>query len=166
MDDDEISCQVPQRALSGRSGDTIYCHLLIEISRFSSTAQKQLSSARALRQSPDQLIETVRGLNKELDKLKSSAKHHICLDGQLEDSQLPQNITLSQAQSLQSHYICLVLDINTPLTYPWSGISSYTEQDTAAAAQIENSCDAVAQVSRSAILATRQRRVDASCSAL
>lgn len=149
----------------GRPGDTIYCHILIEMMQLCSTAKKSLSSARAaLRQTPDQLIETVRDLNKELDELKRSTQNKLCLDGSA--SQLPKGITLRQAQSLQFHYFSPVLDINTPSTYPWSGIYTYAKKDRAAFAQVETSCNAVAHASRSTILATRQIRIDASCSAL
>jgi hypothetical protein len=165
MEDDEISCEVPQSALSGQEGDTMYCQILIELMLQSSTAKKRLSSARALRQTPSQLIETVRDLNKELDELKRAVQNKICLDGPLEVSKLPKGITLRQAQSLQSHYFCIVLDINTPVAHPWSCISSYAKQDMIASTQLEKSCNAVAQASRSAILATREIRVDASCSA-
>jgi hypothetical protein len=174
MDDDEISCQIPATAMSGRPGDTTYCHILIELMRLSSTARKRLASARALRQTAEQLLETVRDLNNKLDRLKRSTQHRFCLDAPvpLEDfsssTSLPeQAVTLRQAQSLQSHYFCLVLDINTPLAYPWSGMCTHSKRlDVAAFAQMEASWNAVAQAARSGILATRQIRVDASCSAL
>ena len=166
MDDDEISCPVPESALSGRLGETLYCHILIRVMQLCSTAKKRLSSARALRQSPAQLIETVRDLNAELAELKQSTELKIFLDSPLDVAQLPGDITLRQAQSLQYHYVSLVLDINTPLTYPWSGIYSYARQDSTALSQIEASCNSVAQASRCAILATRQIRFDPSCSAL
>jgi hypothetical protein len=134
--------------------------------RLCSTTKKRLSSAKALRQTHAQLIETVRSLSQQLDALKHSIQHIIILDAPLELDQLPQGMTLRQAQSLQAHYFSLVLDINTPLTYPWSGVRESVEQDMAALAQIEASCNAVAIVSRAAILATRQIRVDASCTAL
>ncbi|KAJ9610300.1 hypothetical protein H2200_005077 [Cladophialophora chaetospira] len=166
MDDDEISCQTPENASSGRPGDTIYCHMLIKLMQLSSTAKKRLSSARGLRQTPEQLIETVHDLGAKLDELKSSTQHQFCLDGPLEVSQLPNDLTLRQAQSLQYHYFCLVLDINTPLAYPWSGICTYAKHNKSAFDQIKISLNLVAEASRSAILATRQIRIDASCSAL
>jgi hypothetical protein len=130
-----------------------------------STAKKSLSSARAaLRQTPDQLIETVRDLNKELDELKRSTQNKLCLDGLASCQRV--SITLRHAQSLQFHYFSPVLDINTPSTYPWSGVYTYAKKDRAAFAQVETSCNAVAHASRSTILATRQIRIDASCSAL
>lgn len=134
--------------------------------RLCSTTKKRLSSAKALRQTPAQLIETIRSLTQELDALKYSIQHIIVLDAPLEPSQLPQGMTLRQAQSLQAHYFSLILDINTPLAYPWSGVRESVDQDMAALAQIEASCNAVASVSRAGILATRQIRVDASCTAL
>lgn len=157
---------MPEKALSGQVNDTIYCHVLIELMRLCSTTKKRLSSAKALRQTPAQLIETIRSLTQELDALKYSIQHIIVLDAPLEPSQLPQGMTLRQAQSLQAHYFSLILDINTPLAYPWSGVRESVDQDMAALAQIEASCNAVASVSRAGILATRQIRVDASCTAL
>lgn len=153
-------------SLSGQLNDTIYCNVLIELMRLCSATKKRLSSAKALRQTPAQLIETVRSLSQELDALKHSMQHIIVLDAPIELAQLPQGMTLRQVQSLQAHYFSLVLDINTPLAYPWSGVRESVEQDMAALAQIEASCNAVANVSRVAILATRQIRVDASCTAL
>lgn len=134
--------------------------------RLSSTTKKRLSSAKALRQTPAQLIETVRSLSQELDALKKSLQHIIVLDAPIELSQLPQGTTVRQAQLLQAYYFSLVLDINTPLAYPWSGVRESVEQDMTALAQIEASCNAVANVSRAGILATRQIRVDVSCTAL
>ena len=134
--------------------------------RLCSSTRKRVSSAQALRQTPAQLIETVRSLNQELDALKSSVGQSFSLDAPLDGSQLPKGITLRQAQSLQSHYFSVVLDINTPLAHPWSGVHTLVEPDKAALSQIQASCNTVASVSRAAILATRQIRVDASCTAL
>lgn len=166
MDDDEISCQVPQSVLSGCSSDTFYCHTLIKMMQLASTAKKRLSSARALRQSTDQLIRTVRKLRKDLADFKRSVEEKISLDSPIDASRVPAGLTLRQAQSLQSHYCCLMLDINTPLTYPWSGISTHLPNNIAAASEVEASCNEVAKASRSAILATRQIHVDGGCSNL
>lgn len=144
----------------------MYSHILIKLMQLSSTSKKRLSSARALKQTPDQLIETVRSLNKELHDLKLSTQNEFILDGPLGISRLPNNITLRQAQSLQCHYFSLALDINTPLAYPWSGAWNYAKQHKTSLSQVEDSWNAVAQASRSVILATRQIHIDASCSAL
>ncbi|KAI1619628.1 hypothetical protein EDD37DRAFT_642718 [Exophiala viscosa] len=166
MDDDEISCRVSSSAPSGLPSDTLYCHTLIKMMQLSSTARKRLSSARALRQTTEQLIKTVRKLRKDLADFKLSVQHDICLDDPLETSRIPAGLSLRQAQSLQSHYFCLVLDINTPLTYPWLGISAYLSNDAAATSHVEASCKEVAQASRAGILATRQVHIDGGCSLL
>lgn len=139
---------------------------MIKMMRLLSTSKKRLSSARALQQTPSQLIETVASLNKDREELKVSMQKDFNIDGPLEAFQLPSNITLCQAQSLQYHYFSLALDINTPLAYPWSLVWSYAKQNTNSFAQIEASWNAVAQTSRAAILATRQIRVNATCSTL
>ncbi|KIW86779.1 uncharacterized protein Z519_12565 [Cladophialophora bantiana CBS 173.52] len=166
MDDDEISCQVPLSSLSGRPSDTLYCHTLIKMMQLASAAKKRLSSVRALKQPTEQLLKTIRSLKKDLAELRCSVQQKICLDDPIDVSRLPGGLTLRQAQSLQSHYFCLVLDINTPLTYPWLGVSAYVADNMAAAAQVEASFNEVAQVSRSGILASRQINIDGGCSAL
>ncbi|RVX74258.1 hypothetical protein B0A52_02090 [Exophiala mesophila] len=169
IDDDEISTLLPQSTLTNRPGDIAYCHILVDLMQLCSTARKRLSSARALQQSPEQLIQAVSSLVRELDNIKDRAmrRYKFSLDGPLDLSQLPTlGLTLLQAQSLKANYCCLVLDINTPLSYPWSGIHLHAEQDPVAFAQVEKSCAAVAEAARCAILATRQIQVDASCTAL
>ena len=167
MDDDEISCQVPQTALSGKPGETTYCHILIDLMKLTSSAKKQLSSARALRKTPAELLEAVQALQRELEEARrSAAQRGFPLESTLVASQLLSGLTMCQAQSLHYHYVLLVMDINTPLAYPWSNVNVYARKDGATLAQIEVSVDAVARASRSAILATRQIQINASCSSL
>jgi len=137
--------------------------------QISSEVRKRLGTPRALKQTPEQLFDIVHDLTKKLNDLKdyASQQYRFTLDRPLDTFRLPEvGLTLRQAQSLQSHYFCLVLDINTPLTYPWSGLRLRVEQSASALAHIEISCKAVAQISRSAILATRHIHIDASCPAM
>ncbi|KAH8708712.1 hypothetical protein HC256_008651 [Beauveria bassiana] len=96
----------------------------------------------------------------------AAERRGVYLDRSLNDSQPPEGLTTRQMQILQSHYHCLLLDINTPLFYPWSTSPSQQRSDPQLVAQIEASCGAVVGSSRFIILATRQIDVDASCSAL
>jgi hypothetical protein len=152
--------------MSERPSDTIFCHLLVEMARLSSSAKNRLSSARALRQSPEQLVEAVRDLNRELDRLKRTAQTKFSLDHPIDVVQLPNGLTMRQAQSLQSHYFSLALDINNALAYPWSDICTYQDTNSLMFAEVQASWNTVAQISRSEILATRQISVDASCPAM
>lgn len=166
MDDDEISCEIPEEASNDQIGSTTYCKLLIQLMQLSSIARKRLSSPAAMRKSPDQLIESVCNLNSRLEELNQSNQQVFCLDWSLGDLQSLNGLTKRQAQSLQSHYFSLILDINTPLTYPWSGIYQYAKHDKAKFVHVEAACIAVSCASRSAILATRHVHVDANCTFL
>ena len=166
MDDDEISCLVPQNSPNGRIGNARYCRMLIEVMRLTSLTTKRLSSVRGLRQSAEQLLETVRGLSHELDVLKSSTQHIFCLDDSLDASRLPEGLNLRQALTIQYSYMCLVIDIHSPLANPWSGPFANAKQSTAAFAQYESSCAAVAQACRAVILAARLIHVNAGCPSL
>ncbi len=162
MEDDEISCLVPPVAPGGRPGNATYCHMLIEMMKLSSLPKKRLSSARALRQSAEQLVETVRELSHGLDELRK----FLLVDTLLDLSTLPEGINLRQALSIQYNYFCLIMDIHTPLATPWSVPFSSAKEGTAVSSRVEVSCAAVAQASRDAILTSRQIRVDAACPSL
>ena len=164
MDDGEISCLIPQVSLNGRPGDLNYCHMLIELTRLSSIATQRLSNAQAMRQSAIQLVKVIGDLSQRLDELKRSFRHILSLGEPVDSSRLPGGLALHQALALQYTYFCLVLDIHTPLTYPWSGIFTQAERRSEAFSQVENSCAVVIKVSRAAILTTRQNQTNAMCS--
>ncbi|OAA35449.1 hypothetical protein BBO_08673 [Beauveria brongniartii RCEF 3172] len=169
VDDAAIDCQIPEKALSGKSSDAIYCHTLIELSRLCSAATKLLSDtpSREQENTHTSLIDAVKSLNCQAVTIKLAAERRsVYLDKSLNDSQLPEGLTTRQMQILQSHYHCVLLDINTPLFYPWSPPAGQKRPDPQLVAQIEASCGAVAGAARFIILATRQIHVDASCSAL
>ena len=134
--------------------------------RLSHVARKRLSSAQALRQTAEQLFETVRDLDQQLGELKCSTEAILPLDGSFNSSNLPENINLRQALSIQYAYLCLVLDIHTPLANPWFGTSIKAKEGTPDFAQIERSCATVAQASRDAILLARHIDVNATCPSL
>ena len=114
-----------------------------------------------------QLVESVRALNDQLGEIKTYAESRsIYIEASLDDLRPLDGMTLRHLQSLQSHYFCLLLDVNTPHFYPWLNIAAHTKHDPEALAQIDASCDAAAGAARSVILAARNIRVDASCPAL
>ncbi|KAM3518136.1 hypothetical protein NHJ13051_008425 [Beauveria bassiana] len=169
VDDAAIDCQIPGEALSGKTSDAIYCHTSINLSRLCSAATKLLSNTPGREQDNTHtpLIDAVKSLNCQAAIIKMAAERQgVYLDRSLNDSQPPEGLTTRQLEILQSYYHCVLLDINTPLFYPWSSPASQQRPDPQLAAQIEASCDAVVGSSRFIILATRQIDVDASCSAL
>ena len=162
MDDDEISCQIPENAPGHPPGDKTYCHLLIKLMRLASHNRKRLSSAYAMRQTPDQIVATVREMNKALDELNSPSQRKEDLGGPLDKVRSAHGITLRQAQSLQSHYFSLIFDINRILACPWSRVHAFAAKDSTARVQIETSCGLVAETSRAVIMATKLIQLDAS----
>ncbi|KAK8146599.1 hypothetical protein G3M48_002925 [Beauveria asiatica] len=169
VDDAAIDCQIPEKALSGKSSDTIYCHTLIALSRLCSAATKLLSNTPGREQDNTHtpLIDAVKSLNCQAVTIKLAAERRsVFLDRSMNDGQLPEGLTTRQMQILQSHYHCVLLDINTPLFYPWSPPVGQKRSDPQLVSQIEASCGAVAGAARFTILATRQIHVDASCCAL
>lgn len=134
--------------------------------KLSSIIMRSLSSARALRQTGEELVETVRDLSLKLEQLKYSfedimpfTSHHLDL------SVLPTGMTLTQALMLRYNYLCLVLHVSTPLATPWSG-ALMVKRGTAAYAEYEKACATAASASRAAILLARHIPVSAYCPSL
>ena len=110
-----------------------------------------------------QLIGVVRELSEQLNELKHSSQELLDLRNAIEVSRLPEGVNLQQALSLQYTYLCLVLDIHTPLAYPWSSVFTQAERGMIPREQVESSCAAVLEASRTAILTARQIQVNATC---
>jgi hypothetical protein len=163
MNDDDISCKIPDQASSAAQGDTIYCKLLIELMQLSSAATRRLSRLCAQQHSPRQILDTVGQLNVEMESFKSSAQSRFPFCDPVDPSHLPSGLSLRQAQSLRFHYFAVSLDINTPLTYPWSNMATYLKPDTPDFTQMRESMKIVSQISRSTIMETSHIQIDAHC---
>jgi hypothetical protein len=141
-----------------------YSTTMTRLCQLSSRVAKRLSNAHALRQSPEELANTIQKLDQELIVLKSSLQDIVHLDTPINPSRLVVGISAGQAMSIQSMYYGMVFDIHTPLTYPWSrGIPSLSQLPNVQS-QVEASSAIVADTSRKAIMASTFVQPDANCS--
>lgn len=139
------------------------CTVLIKLHRLCSLVGKSLSSAKAFRQNPTDLLQTVTCLDEKVRALGEEVEVVLSMKTPLDPSCLPRNLSLKLALALHFTYYSLLFDIHTTLTYPWSrGIISL-RQHPSFRDQVERSYSIVAKASREAILATRNVPLDAAC---
>lgn len=163
IDDEEINCQIPT---SGAS----YCLMnfparlvLVDLHQLCSFVGKSLSSARAFRRNPTELLQMVTFLDEKARVHGEAVERVLSMKSALDPSSLPADLSLKVALALHFTYYGLLFDIHTTLTYPWSrGIISL-RQHPSFRDQVERSYSIVAKTSRDVILASRHIPLDAAC---
>ena len=160
IDDDEISCRVPHLAPSGEFVNVTFCTIYIKLCQILSRASKRLSSARALRQSKEELVKAITELDQEIASFKLSIKDITTLDEPLDLAKLPAGFTIGQITWIHFLYYSLMLDIHVPLTCPWFHDPTNNQEVMPFLDQVERSSSIVANSARAAILATRFVELD------
>lgn len=130
--------------------------------QLSSFATKQLCSAKALRRSPDELVQVVCELDAKLDEVRASIQQTLDLQLPLDLTNPPSTLTAHQAVVIQVTYYALLWDIHTIVTYPWlRAILDTRQHQPSSNAQIELSSAKVIETSRAAILDSKYVPIDA-----
>ncbi|KEF54370.1 uncharacterized protein A1O9_09536 [Exophiala aquamarina CBS 119918] len=160
IDDDDISCDAPETLLPADSSSDTFCTICIKLSQIQSRAYKRLSSARALRQSAEELIRAVAELHEEVILFKRTINHIIDLDEQLDEMPMPRMMTMFQLIMVYFLYYSVLFDIHTPLMLPWFHLTGSKRFDTFHP-QVQNSCAIIARTARVAILGCRLVQLDA-----
>lgn len=163
MEDEEINCEIPTLAPSHCSMHVAACTILIKLHQLCSLVGKSLSSAKAFRQGPVELLLTVRNLDEKLHALGEEVERIVPLSSLPDPTRLPSNLSLTLALVIHFTYHDLLFDIHTTLTYPWSrGIISL-RQHPSFRGQVERSYSVVAKACRAIVLANRHIPIDAAC---
>ena len=166
ISDDEISCQIPDSCPDGISTNINYFQLVVKICQISSQAMSNLSSARALRQSPEELISAVSALDGKARDLSLSLNSSGILRKPSDLREMHADLSESQMLSIHFLYHALILDIHSALAFPWPYRTSNLVRRAEFRDQIEQSSALVADTSRNVILALRSVHVDANSSVL
>ncbi|KEF57071.1 uncharacterized protein A1O9_07261 [Exophiala aquamarina CBS 119918] len=159
IDDDEITCLVPDASLGPGASHSLYPMFMTKLHRFFSMVSKRLSKVRAHGQTQEQLAKTVGELDEELQGLKKSLSLHLDLDKPVDTSDLDSTLTLNQTLALHFTYYHLVLHLHFPMACPWSWTGTQNPS-TSFLEQATKSSIAVATASRATIMSTRLLSVD------
>jgi len=110
-----------------------------------------------------EFIQTVNDLDRRVRLLGKEVEKIFLINGSLDPSRLPGELSLTLALAVYFTYNDLLFDIHTTLTYPWSrGIISL-RQHPSFRSQVERSHSVVAKACRDIILTSRHVPLDAAC---
>ncbi|KEF56925.1 uncharacterized protein A1O9_07115 [Exophiala aquamarina CBS 119918] len=165
IDDDDISCQVPNTLSPGENINIPFTTICVKLHQILSHAYKRLSTARALQQSTAELLKAVTELDQELVTFKQSIEHLITLDEPLDEQRVLATMPTFQLLMLHFLYYGLLFEIHGPLMLPWFDCTMIKQLESFRS-QVDRSCALVAKTARAAILATRLVRLDANCPVL
>lgn len=166
IDDDQINCQMPHSALAEVSSTSTYAVALVKLAQMASLISKRLTCIETLQQSADHLVKAVVELNQRLMELETYLQQLVDLASPLEPGKPGAGLDLQQAMYIRMAYYITVLDIHTPLTYPWSQQLFNLMSNLHLRDQVQTSSELVIQTARRAIQATQFVRLDGTTSVL
>ncbi|RSL87757.1 hypothetical protein CEP52_015423 [Fusarium oligoseptatum] len=166
IDDDQISCSLPQKDHGEGSSNSQFAITVIKLAQMSSLTSKRLTLIETHQQSAEVLVRTVTELDQKLKTLASHIQKVVDLDSPLEPGKPGQDIDLQQAIYIRMAYYTIVLDVHTPLSYPWSQRLFNLQGDPDLQLQVQASSETVIQTARKAAMATQFVRLDACTSIL
>ncbi|CAI7580131.1 unnamed protein product [Penicillium pancosmium] len=120
VDDDEISCEIPNELPDGSRSGIDMAVAAIEHARICAKISKQLSSTRASNQSPEALFNVMETLENELQMWRNSLPNHLALPKQNVSMPL-RNSCQCRTDILRLHYLYWgsVIALNANFHYPW-----------------------------------------------
>ncbi|MCJ1299227.1 hypothetical protein MMC08_002019 [Hypocenomyce scalaris] len=160
IDDDDISCQVPNTVVPGSAMDLDVLTAYVQHAQLSSMISRRLLSVKSFQQSPSVLIQTVQELGQRLQHWRDSLPPVLQMNRIIKSAELPRNIQVLHVVKIRFLYCGSLMAIHTVFAYPWISALFGNAQTQAVRNQIAISSNAVAEGARSLILAVRSISVD------
>lgn len=161
LDDDNISCEIPNSAVPGSTIDPVVFRNVIKHAQICSAMSKSLSSVRTFRQSPKDLMEIVRQLDSSLDVWWSLLPADLKSAGTLsqEKTRFPQNRDTIRFCHM---YYGSKIALHANFTYPWISVLLGGNRNKAFLDQLAFSARIAAESAREIIISTRYIDADVS----
>lgn len=159
MDDDSITCPLPDETGSGSGNQIVYFNLLIRLTQILSAVLKFLSRLETRGMDPDKLFRRVHHLNAQLRTWSESAPPACRLEP-LQKSSLPPGVSGDLVLYIRYTYYGVVIALNSCFTYPWLMERVNRDGDSRFQKQIDESTVLVAEMSRWIIKDTKHIDID------
>ena len=159
--DADVTCTIPSSAPPESLVSIAYCTASVSLAQLSHRMWENLSCAASVHQHDDDILAKIAELDQELQTLKST-NHE--LDQPLEMMTTTTAIRLmsvEQAIDMRYQYYGVLFDLHTALSCPWSYHVRRLGQHPDFKSRADNSCTAVANASREAILLTSHLKMTA-----
>ncbi|EXJ71845.1 uncharacterized protein A1O5_04346 [Cladophialophora psammophila CBS 110553] len=161
IDDEDISCPLPQSTKSENPVKAEFCLGIIKHSQLCSQVQKRLWTVKALRQSPKETVAVVEDLQRQLEKWHQSLPAGFRQAAPFKNLELPPDFHFYHGIYYHFAYNAVQIAINTALCYPWVRAGHRDLADSNIQRQQRLCLVRVAEASRSIITATQRLDVNA-----
>lgn len=160
IDDDDISCPLPSRALEGNKTQHTFRLSVWRHAQLASEIFKRLNSEKAKRQIASETLATVCDLEKKLQEWRACTPIEFWSRSSFL-SNLPDGLQSSHNTFLSFCYLGSLITIHSPFCYPWSRPWPQNEQSPAVLLQRQRSTEIVADSARCIIKATQRMQMNA-----
>lgn len=160
IDDDDISCQIPSTIVPGSTIDIEMFTQAVKHAQIASQISKKLGSVSAFRRSTEEVIETVKVLDQQLQQWREDLPPSL----RIGNSKAPLILSGSRNREcilyLHFAYYGSLMAIHTIFTYPWIAVIFGTDSTKAFRDQVSISTETVAEAARNIILTTRHIEIN------
>ncbi|KAH7126494.1 fungal-specific transcription factor domain-containing protein [Dactylonectria estremocensis] len=161
IDDDYISCPIPTTLKRGSTVSLEFVSKTIAIAQISSAVAKRLHTAKAMKQPPETLLETVQDLDNQLKLWRECLGPLFRARAPFKTHGLPPGTQVYHILYLHCTYYALVIAVHGVFCYPWNRPDLQASTDPEIHTQIRRSTEAVADASRQIILAAQRLEITA-----
>lgn len=158
IDDNEIRCQIPTRALSGSAMNSEWLRVLVEHSRIASDIARNVNSAKASKQPIESLVVKVHELETRLREWRENMKPCFrppMLLRRNDEHPLPPDTHWHHIVLLHFSYYGSLIALHSIFTYPWQLSVCCQTRSPIVREQISKSTKTVLEASRQLLLATK-----------
>ncbi|KAL0260209.1 hypothetical protein SLS55_003893 [Diplodia seriata] len=159
IDDDSITCPLPEVLGSGNENRVEYFNHLIHLTQILSAVLKFVMRLETRGIAPDKVFRRVQHLNAQLRTWAESAPP-TCRPDPLRKSSLPPSVPINLILYVRYTYHGAVIALNSCFTYPWVTERVKYREDSRFQKQIDESTALVAEMSRLTIKDTKHIDID------
>lgn len=162
IDDNNISCEIPEHATQGSTIDVIYFKHAISMGKIINQIAQRLCSVAALRQSPDEIIHATDEVGQQIEAWRNSIGVDFQTPGSpVKASLLRQNLRPLHIIYLQYVYFSALQSTYAIFAFPWVSSILGIEKNPSFLKEVATKASTVADAARSNILIAKATELDA-----
>lgn len=162
IDDDDISCPVPQSGIPGNHKNMGFYRSTIRHSQISSLISKRLATEKAKTQTPEEMLKHLEDLDQCLRAWHDDIPASFRNGPPFKSMNLEPGVQLSHLIFTRFIYCGSLVAMHSIFCHPWSRPELATSKNPAVVAQRERSIEIVASAARDIIMATQGLSISAS----
>lgn len=159
IDDDFVSCPLPTYVEGSRDVNLGFVIKTIQHAQISSDITRQLTSPKAMRDSPEEMLRKVRNIERRLVTWHQSLDAIYQARTSQKNVNLPRGTQVFHVLFMKFSYSVSMIAIHGMFCYPWDRPDIQNSRKAEILAQIEESTEIVAEAARQIILGVQKLEV-------